>query len=299
MKTTNLKALLRNTLAIITSLALSATPAFAQGVNPKTNGKILYHDGPVMGGSVSPAVYLIWYGNWSDPNSPGNHLLTRNILLDYISNLGSSPYFRINTGYPDSSGEAPNGALIYAGSVDDTYSHGIELNPVSLKNIVSEAVLAGWFPLDTTGIYLVLSSSDVSGTDAGFCVPKAPPHHGIATVVGAGLKYAYVGNPMRCPSIAAANHSSQPTPNSNLAADAMASTIAAVLSTTLTNPLGNGWFDRNGLENATKCRDSFGQTYLTENGARANMRLGLRDYLLQQIWVNHQRKGFCGLSATQ
>jgi hypothetical protein len=145
----------------------------------------------------------------------------------------------------------------------------------------------------------VLSSSDVSGTDAGFCVPKAPPHHGIATVVGAALKYAYVGNPMRCPTIAAAHHSSQPTPNSNLAADAMASTIAAVLSTTLTNPFGNGWYDRNGLENATKCKDSFGQTYLTENGGRANMRLGLRHYLLQEIWVNHPRKGFCGLSVTQ
>ena len=37
---------------------------------------------------------------------------------------------------------------------------------------IRKAVLAGWVPLDTTGIYLVLSSSDVAGSSAGFCVPK-------------------------------------------------------------------------------------------------------------------------------
>jgi hypothetical protein len=35
----------------------------------------------------------------------------------------------------------------------------------------------------------------------------------------------------------------------------------------------------------------FGQIYPTPNGAVANMKLGNRDYLIQQNWVNSDRKG--------
>jgi len=37
------------------------------------------------------------------------------------------------------------------------------------------------------------------------------------------------------------------------------------------------------------CQNTFGQTYLTANGARANIRLGNRDFLTQQNWVNDRR----------
>jgi len=106
---------------------------------------------------------------------------------------------------------------------------------------------------------------------------------------------------MRCPIIAASQFEAQydgthlPTPNGNLGGDAMVSTFAHVLDTIVTDPLGNGWFDRYGLENADKCAGTYGQTYLTADGARANMRLGYRDFLIQQNWVN-DRKGRCALS---
>jgi hypothetical protein len=81
----------------------------------------------------------------------------------------------------------------------------------------------------------------------------------------------------------------------------LASNLAHALNATFTNPRGNGWFDRYGLENADKCVDAlgqptFGQTYLTANGARANIHLGAAgDYLIQQNWVN-DRKGRCAMS---
>jgi hypothetical protein len=75
----------------------------------------------------------------------------------------------------------------------------------------------------------------------------------------------------------------------------MASTLAHALDVIVTNPYGNGWFDRYGLENADKCRGTFGQTYTTANGARANMQLGQRHFLIQQNWIN-VRRGHCGLS---
>jgi hypothetical protein len=80
----------------------------------------------------------------------------------------------------------------------------------------------------------------------------------------------------------------------------MASSLAHLLNVIVTSPMGNagpfgGWYDRYGLENAQKCQGTFGQTYQAPNGARANMRLGLRDFLIQQNWVN-VRRGYCGLS---
>jgi hypothetical protein len=76
--------------------------------------------------------------------------------------------------------------------------------------------------------------------------------------------------------------------------------MAHVLDAIVTNPLVTGvqyscWYDRYGLENASKCRGTFGQTYESANGSPANMRLGQRDFLIQQNWVN-ARKGYCGLS---
>ena len=38
-----------------------------------------------------------------------------------------------------------------------------------------------------------------------------------------------------------------------------------------------------------------GTTYLTTNGATANIKLGQRDYLIQQNWVN-DRKGHCAMN---
>ena len=87
-----------------------------------------------------------------------------------------------------------------------------------------------------------------------------------------------------------------PTPNGNFGADAMVNSIAHVLSTIVTNPFGGGWFDRYGLEIADKCEGTFGTTYTTSTGARANIRLGYRDYLIQQNWVN-DRKGRCAMRA--
>ena len=76
----------------------------------------------------------------------------------------------------------------------------------------------------------------------------------------------------------------------------MVSAIAHALNEVVSNPFGNAWFDRYGLESADKCTGDFGQIYPTPNGAVANMKLGNRDYLIQQNWVNSDRKGYCALA---
>ena len=155
-------------------------------------------------------------------------------------------------------------------------------------------------PYDPSGIYLVFASADVSSTATGFCIPNAPPHHGYGVVNGSNFRYGFVGSALRCPTLAAPQFIAPgggwlPTPNDNLEADAMVSTVAHVLNAIVTDPLGDAWFDRYGLENSDKCAGTYGQTFLKATGARANVRLLYGDFLIQQNWVN-DRKGRCALS---
>ncbi len=264
----------------------------------KTDSRILYHNGPVLAGQSN--VYMIWYGCWNNTCGFAGDTASQFILADFMSSLGYSPYFQINSTYPNSSGAAPSGGLLFGGSaVDTTYSHGVELTAADIQGIISDQILGSQLPLDPSGIYLVLSSADVSSNATGFCIPNAPPHHGYGTVLGSFFHYGFVGNPMRCPTVGAAQFISSdgsrlPTPDGNLGADAMASMIARVLNEIVTDPRGSGWFDRYGLENADKCDGTFGQTYTTPNGAMANVKLGYRDFLIQQNWVN-DRKGRCAM----
>jgi hypothetical protein len=289
-------------LAVAVLLALCGIATFAQEPlasqkgQIKTDSKMAYHNGPIITGV--PGVYFIWYGTW-DNNA--DNTAVQFILTDFLSNLGGTPYFQINAMYPNGIGGGPSGALLYSGAAVDRYSHGLELTASDIAGIVANQIVTGGLPQDPSGIYVVLASADVSSNATGFCVPSTLPHHGTGEAFGSQFQYAFIGNPNRCPIVAAPQFFSGggqlPTPNQNLAADAMASTLAQLLSRVITNPTGGAWFDRYGFENAAKCVGQFGTTYATPNGARANLRLGLLDYLIQQNWVLG-RKEHCAMNSS-
>ena len=246
---------------------------------PSSNG-ISYHGGPLMLGTTN--AYYIWYGNWS-----GNSATT--ILTDLASNIGGSPYFNINTTYYDGSTTQVSNSVHYAGSTTDNYSQTAALSDAGVQAVVSSAITSGKLPEDTHGVYFVLTSADVNET-SGFCTQYCGWHtHG--TISGSDIKYAFIGNPDRCPSACEAQTTG---PNGNADADGMASIIAHELEEAVTDPDLNAWYDRRGQENADKCAWTFGTTY-TANGAQANMKLGTRDYLIQRNWVNASG-GYCSKS---
>src|SRR5690242_9322686 len=261
------------------------TPHQNDHANPNGNaGKtavgsgINYHGGPVLLGTTK--AYYIWYGNWS-----GNSATT--ILTDLMSNIGGSPYFNINTTYYDGSNTYVSNSVNYAGSTSDNYSQGTALSDASVKAVVSSAITSGRLPKESNAVYFVLTSQDVNET-SGFCTQYCGWHtHG--TISGTDIKYSFVGNPDRCPSACAAQTTG---PNGNAGADGMASIIAHELEEATTDPDLNAWYDTRGAENADKCAWTFGATYTTSNGAQANMKLGTRDYLIQQNWVNASG-GYC------
>lgn len=235
-------------------------------VQPNATG-IGYQGGPVMLGT--PDVYYIWYGNWS-----GNSATT--ILPDFMSNLGGSPYFLINTTYYDSAGRHVTGNVNYAGATSDNYSQGKALSDAKVQAVVSRAISSGTLPASANAVYFVLTSADVtlSGFCNGFC-----GWHTHANIGGRDIKYSFVGNPEQCPRSCAPY--ANPGPNANVGADGMASILAHELEETVTDPDLNAWTDSAG-ENADKCAWKFGTTYAAANGGTANMKLGARDYLIQQ-----------------
>jgi hypothetical protein len=248
---------------------------------PSRGSGISYHGGPVMLNGVN--VYLIWYGNWS-----GNSATT--IVTDFVTNEGGSPYFNINTTYYDGSNRRVANSVHYAGVTTDNYSQGSSLSDAQIQAVVSSAISSGRLPKDSTGVYFVLTSADVTAT-SGFCTQYCGWHtHG--TIGGSDIKYAFVGNPDRCPTGCEQQTTS---PNGNAGADGMVSIIAHELEEAVTDPDLNAWYDTRGQENADKCAWTFGVTYSAANGSLANVHLGSRDYLIQQNWVNYG-SGYCAMS---
>ena len=245
--------------------------------NPSGANGISYHGGPLILGTTN--VYYIWYGNWT-----GNSATT--ILTDLATNLGGSGYFNINTTYYNGSNTHVSNSVHYAGSTTDNYSQGKALSDGQIQSVVASAISSSRVSKDTNAVYFVLTSADVTAT-SGFCTQYCGWHtHGI--ISGSDIKYAFIGNPDRCPSACEAQTTG---PNGNAGADGMASIISHELEEAVTDPDLNAWYDRRGMENADKCAWTFGTTYQA-NGAMANMRVGSRDYLIQRNWVNASG-GFC------
>jgi hypothetical protein len=285
-------------LKIITIITLCALSTAAQ--NQRLTSKMLYHNGPVLPGIRN--LYVIEYGCWNDNCGLAGDSKTIHLLEDFLTTIGNTPYAAINSTYTDTSGQPAASAFIYGGNViDASYAHGVDLTPSGITAIISDQVNNFQLPQDPNGIYIILASADIASTATGFCTPGAPPYHGQGNVNGSIVRYIFLGHPNRCPSVAGPQFPrSGPTPNDNYASDVIVANLAHALNGLVTNPAGNGWYDRYGLENADKCQDalgnpSFGPTYLTANGSRANVRFGARDYLLPQNWVN-DRKARCALS---
>ena len=98
--------------------------------------------------------------------------------------------------------------------------------------------------------------TDIRPDGTTFCTPNTFPHHGSFVLNGTSVKYGFIGDADRCdksiaPWFKGPDGTQLLTPNDNSGADVMASNLAHLLSVTVTNPTGSGWYDRYGFENAS------------------------------------------------
>src|SRR6185369_231151 len=106
-------------------------------------------------------------------------------------------------------------------STTDNYSLGTALSDANIQTIVSSAISSGRLPLNSNGVYFVLTSADVNET-SGFCTQYCGWHtHG--TISGTDIKYSFVGGSARC---ASACEWQVTGPNGGGSGDGMASIIA-------------------------------------------------------------------------
>jgi hypothetical protein len=263
---------------------------------PKYNG-IPYQGGPIIDDANGVNVYYIWYGDWS------KNIAAQTIVTDFIKHLGGSPYTTVNTTYYDYEA-GPTGTNVvkdrvttgvnYMGSTNDYYSQGVNLDDNAIGTVMQNAIADGRLPpLDHNGVYFVITSADVKET-SGFCTYYCAFHGSQPLPNGDNIIGGFIGNPEQCPT-RCAWQPQLPTPNNNVAADSMANMIAHETEESVTDPLGTSWVDYPSYEeNEDKCAWTFGKTYNLSNGSFANMKLGQRQYLIQQNWVN-AKGGYCAL----
>ena len=265
-------------------------PAAPSGGAVVQGNGINYHGGPVLKGNPVP-IYIIWYGNWNGGARPSDSQTTVNLIQGFLgsNSLGGSSYEAINTTYGDNTGNV-SGHLNFSGAVFDNYSQGTRFGDRNLTTIVASH--AGHdLPLDANGVYLVLTSSDVKES-SGFCRTYCG-FHTHATISGADIKYAFIGNVDQCQSGCEIQSTGPNSPAAGVGgADGMSNVITHETEEAITDPDLNAWFDSSGNEDADKCNFKFGPTQTASNGAKFNQTFGGHNWMIQMEWEN-SRGGGC------
>jgi len=263
------------------------TKIYRAGVLPPVSGTIYYGGGPVMSGSTN--VYVVYYGNWTT--------FAKGIVDTWLQHIGGSHYYKVNTTYDDTTGAHIQNVVNYnpaTNSYHDAYSLGKSLTDAKLQTIVSNAIAGGHLPSDhTNGVYFILTAKDVSvsalgGTFCGtFCGYHSPSNN---IVSGETIKYAFVGNPAKCPTGCSGNiavYGDTKTPNGDVGADGAISIMFHELSETVSDQFvtfANGaWGDNVTEESGDVCNFYFGTTKVLGSGAHYNDTINGKNYLMQQM----------------
>ncbi|MDT5293320.1 MAG: hypothetical protein QOJ76_200, partial [Acidobacteriota bacterium] len=245
--------------------APETNPADSQIAGAATTGgtatvtpKITYHGGPLI---QTPTIYIIWYGNWNQANGSDTPA-GQQIIRDWGHAIGGSPRFALNTSY-SAGGFGITGSVRWGSESVDTGT-STRLTDGNIFTIVKNAINTGRLPYDQTGVYFVVTSSNVTAS-SGFCTQYCGWHTAGNNTSGARIRYAFVGNANRCLSGCAAQTTS---PNGNAGIDGSISVLTHELEEATSDPDLNAWFDSAGAENADKCAWTFGHfQYQTANGS--------------------------------
>lgn len=284
-------------IALYAFMLLSSLIGLAQEQNttktasaPVAGTQIYYAGGPVMSGPVN--VYIVYYGAWTTSS--------KNIIDHWISHLGGTPLYNVNTTYHDSTGAGVWNAVNYSPSTNsysDNYSLGTSLTDADVQSIVSNAIAGGHLPADNSGVYFVLTWTDVSDTFSGlsFCgsLGYCGYHNPSSSIVsGDIIKYSFVGNAGRCPSACDGNIANGDTtsPNGDVGADGAISVMFHELSETVSDPevgITGAWGGGSNPESGDLCAWNFGtwsSLPKASNGAHYNVTISGSNYLIQEMF---------------
>jgi hypothetical protein len=261
---------------------------------------ISYHGGPVLQ-SGTKVVAIYWasspiYNNGPTPGTASSGSNDNSLIGYFLSHLGGSNYFGINSSYTDGAGRAIANSVTYTSywaNNTNAPSGTTKITDTQMIAMIQSGINSGAIGYDANTLYLIFTAGKVN-LGGGFGTSYCGYHtHGTVSVDGSArtalyaampYDYAYPGS---CTNGTAA-------PNGDPGADGEVSVLAHEIEETTTDMMGNAWYDNRGYENADKCAWNFGTTYNNGTGV-ANVKLGTKDFLIQQNWKN-QGSGGCVLS---
>ncbi|HEY8685802.1 MAG TPA: hypothetical protein VIO57_09365, partial [Chloroflexota bacterium] len=301
-------------LAVVTALAISSLPAHADAPSPSNSaggelgivlphdqashtagsgGNLIYH----TGGSVQTGNHTTYAIYWSPFKSTFGSGY-QSVIDGYFSNVAAASGATSNVYYSDTQYYQTVGGtttpITYSesagNSATDTSSPtasgcsstaGGALGCISDAQIQAEvqkvaATLGGaglnkeYFVFLGKGVSTCYSSSSCFVSQ--FCAYHSHVGSGSSTYLYANMPYTGF-SPAAC--------GSGVSPNNNPDADSTINVTSHEANETITDALGNAWYDRRGYENGDKCAWNFGP------GGSYNQTINLTHYYLQQEWSNY------------
>jgi hypothetical protein len=263
---------------------------------PTAGGNLVYH----TGGSVQTGThntYAIYWGSSFSSNY-------KSIINGYFGNVAADSGKTTNVYYAGTQYyQTINGVTTYvsysehfAGSWSDTTLPATSgcsstaggttkcVSDAQVQAEVSKAITANGWPKGMNAEYFVFTGDGISTCYSSsscaftqFCAYHSHYGSGSSTVLYANMPYTG-HNLSAC---GGGNY-----PNGDAAADATLSVTSHEANETITDALGNAWYDNRGYENGDKCAWNFGSQLGGGSGAQYNQVIGNGHYELQQEWSN-------------
>jgi hypothetical protein len=260
---------------------------------------IYYHGGPLIVGTATNVAAVYWsagtiYNN--QPSGTGVGSTDGSLIGFFLSHLGGSPYFNINTTYYNGSNTHVVNAVNYTQfwATGGSYAApGSKPSDADMVALLQAGFNSGALTYDPNTVYAIFTGNGVNlggGFGSQYCAYHT---HGTVTLRdGSSQTVLYAAMPYNAQYPSGCTSGYKPPNTDDDAANAEVNTLAHEIEETTTDKLGTAWYDRRGYENADKCAWTWGSnTYTTSNGGTANVNLGGKDFLIQQNWVNANSGG--------
>jgi hypothetical protein len=252
---------------------------------------IYYHGGPVLQAATN-VVAVYWasspiYVGGPAAGTTGSGAQDGSLVGYFLSHLGGSSYFNINTTYTDGSGRHIANVVNYNGFWANNTNA-----PTGTANISDGAMIAmlqsgfnsGALSYDPSTLYAIFTSGKVN-LGGGFGTQYCAYHtHGTVSIGGVAKTVLYAAMPYDQAYPGACTNGTG-APNGDAGADSEVNTLAHEIEETTTDEMANAWWDRQGYENADKCAWTWGTTS-TVGGGVWNITIGTKHFLVQQNWIN-------------
>ena len=244
---------------------------------------IQYHGGPVVMGVKVVSIY--WasapvFTGGPQPGTTGTAAQDGSLIGYFLSNLGGTPYYNINTTYTNGAGTPIPNSVTYTGFWANNTNVPSDCTPIvsdsAIQQMIANGFTSGKLQYDPSTVYAVFSAGKVnlggnfgncSGTQFQYCA-----YHGYFTYNGQAVLYAAMPYNAAYTNSGCTAFAAGGPANGDPGADAEVNTLAHEIEEANTDPRSERVVDHfDGSENADKCAWTFGTINLT---GTANITVG-------------------------